>query len=39
MELFMFKAAALNAAAKTARANRAAAAAAACHELVHCLED
>ena len=37
-EKFMFKMATTIDANKTARANSAAAAAAACHELVHCLE-
>jgi hypothetical protein len=35
----MFKATNITAAIKTARANNAAAAAAACHELVYCLEN
>jgi hypothetical protein len=35
----MFKVTNITAAIKTARANSAAAAAAACHELVHCLEN
>jgi isopentenyl diphosphate isomerase/L-lactate dehydrogenase-like FMN-dependent dehydrogenase len=39
MEQPMFKAATNIAAAQTARANSAAAAAAACQELVHCLEN
>jgi len=39
MENHMFKATNITAAIKAARANNAAAAAAACHELVHCLEN
>jgi hypothetical protein len=38
MEQLMFKATANIIAAESARANSAAAAAAACHRLVHCLE-